>query len=48
MALEGLALAAKAKPLALRVADSHGALWLDLGDDTGELIRIAPEGWQIV
>jgi hypothetical protein len=48
MALEGLALAAKAKPLALRVADSHGALWLDLGDDTGELIRITPEGWQIV
>jgi hypothetical protein len=48
MALEGLALAAKAKPLALRVAQSHGALWLDLGDDTGELVRIAPEGWQIV
>lgn len=48
MAIEGIALAAKAKPLALRVADSHGALWLDIGDDTGELVRIAPEGWQIV
>jgi hypothetical protein len=48
MALEGLALAAEAKPLALRVADSHGALWLDLGDGTGELVRIAPEGWEIV
>jgi DNA polymerase III delta prime subunit len=48
MALEGLALGAKTKPLALRVADSHGALWFDLGDDTGELVRIAPEGWQIV
>jgi hypothetical protein len=48
MALEGIALASKAKPLALRVADSHGALWLDLGDDTGELVRIGPGGWQIV
>jgi hypothetical protein len=48
MALEGLALAAKAKPLALRVADSHGALWLDLGDDTGELVKITPKGWLIV
>ncbi|NMM35778.1 MAG: hypothetical protein HHJ13_17640 [Phycicoccus sp.] len=48
MAIEGIALAAKAKPLALRVAQSHGALWLDLGDDTGELVRITPEGWQIV
>ena len=48
MAIEGIALAGKAKPLALRVADSHGALWLDIGDDTGELVRIAREGWQIV
>jgi hypothetical protein len=48
MALEGIALAQPAKALALRVADSHGALWLDLGDDTGELLRIGSEGWQIV
>jgi len=48
MALEGLALAAPSKALALRVGESHGALWLDLGDDTGELVRIAPEGWSIV
>ena len=48
MALEGIALAQPAKALALRVADSHGALWLDLGDDTGELVKITPEGWQIV
>lgn len=48
MALEGLALSSPPKALALRVADSHGALWLDVGDNTGELVRIAPEGWQIV
>jgi len=48
IALEGIALAAPPKVLALRVADSHGALWLDLGDDTGELVKITPEGWIIV
>lgn len=47
-ALEGLALAAPPKALALRVADSHGALWLDLGDESGDVVKITAAGWNIV
>lgn len=47
-ALEGLALASPPKPLALRVAGTDRALWLDLGDDTGEVVRIAPDGWEVL
>lgn len=47
-ALQGLALRATARALALRVADYDDHLWLDLGDDTGELVRIGAHGWEIV
>lgn len=47
-ALQGLALRATARALALRVADYDDHLWLDLGDDTGELVRIGANGWEIV
>lgn len=46
-ALEGLALASPPKPLALRVAGTESALWLDLGDPTGDVVRIGPDGWDI-
>ena len=47
-ALQGLALRATARALALRVADYDEHLWLDLGDDTGEIVRIGAKGWEIV
>src|SRR5699024_1436211 len=34
--------------LALRVADYDDHLWLDLGDDTGEIVKIGSRGWEIV
>jgi energy-coupling factor transporter ATP-binding protein EcfA2 len=46
-ALEGIALTAPAKALALRVAEHDSVLYLDLGDDTGEVVRIATDGWII-
>lgn len=47
-ALQGLALRATARALALRVADYDDHLWLDLGDDTGEIVKIGARGWEIV
>ncbi len=46
-ALEGIALTATPKALALRVAEHDSALYLDLGDDTGKVVRIATDGWII-
>ena len=37
--LEGFAIAEAPRPLALRVAQHGGALWLDLGDETGDVVR---------
>ncbi len=48
LALEGVAQASHPQSLALRVGESDGALWLDLGDDTGDVVKIAPDGWEFV
>lgn len=45
--LEGFAIAEKPRHLALRVAEHAGALWLDLGDETGDVVRIAADGWSV-
>lgn len=47
MAIEGLALAEPAQELALRVADRDEVLWIDLGDATGDVIRVDRRGWGI-
>lgn len=46
-ALEGIALAAEPVDLALRVAERDGALWIDLGDESGDVIRLDGTGWDI-
>lgn len=43
--LEGLAQQADPVDLALRVARHDGALLLDLGDVTGRVIAVTPDGW---
>ncbi len=45
--LEGEAASNGRTPLALRVAEADGAQWLDLGDDTGRVVRVAPDGWSV-
>lgn len=45
--LEGFAIAETPRPLALRVAEHAGALWLDLGDASGAVVRIAADGWGV-
>lgn len=47
-ALEGLALAGPCRPLALRVAEHEGVLWLDLGDEQGRVVRVDESGWQVL
>jgi hypothetical protein len=44
--LEGLAQQADPVDLALRVARHDGALLLDLGDVTGRVIAVTPDGWE--
>jgi hypothetical protein len=34
-------------PVALRVAQGDGVLWLDLGDETGEAVAITQDGWSV-
>lgn len=35
-------------PVYVRVgADTDGAIWLDLGDDTGRAVKVTPRGWSI-
>lgn len=46
-AIEGLALRGDARELHLRVGEHEGALWIDIGDETGEVIRVAADGWSI-
>ena len=45
--IEGIAGDAEPEPLAQRVADAAGAWWIDLGDNTGDALRIAGNGWSI-
>lgn len=45
--LEGFAQDTKPVVLHQRVAEHHGALWLDLGDATGRAVRITPHGWTV-
>lgn len=47
LVLEGRATRAEPEELHLRVAEHHGALWLDLGDDTGRAVKITPAGWTV-
>ncbi|MDP9397155.1 MAG: ATP-binding protein, partial [Actinomycetota bacterium] len=47
LVLEGMAASADPEPLHLRVAQQEGALWLDLGDGTGQAVRITPGGWRV-
>ncbi len=42
VALEGEALRAETRDVHLRVAESHEAVWVDLGDDTGQVLKIEP------
>lgn len=48
LALEGRAYAGEERELHLCVARTAEAVWLDLGDTEGDLVRITPEGWRIV
>ena len=47
LVLEGIAQECDPAPLHLRVAEAAGATWVDIGDTTGRVIRIAPDGWSI-
>ncbi|GGM34859.1 ATP-binding protein [Longimycelium tulufanense] len=47
LVIEGMAQDQKETRLYLRVARGEGAVWLDLGDDTGRAARVSPEGWAI-
>jgi hypothetical protein len=35
-------------PVAVRLAEHGGALWLDLADEGWRVVRVGPEGWQVV
>lgn len=48
LVLEGQAQEADPSPIYLRVAAADGAVWLDLGDVAENVVRIGPDGWQIV
>ena len=47
LTIEGIAQDAESVVLHLRVARVAGAVWLDLGDDTGRAVRITDDGWQV-
>ena len=47
LVIQGIAQEADPRPLHLRVARHDGAIWLDLGDDTGRAVRISADGWSI-
>jgi len=47
MVLEGMAQEQDESRLYLRTASHDGALWLDLGDQSGRAVRITPAGWSI-
>lgn len=46
--IEGEARQQDPEPLALRVATADGASWIDLGDADERVVRIDPEGWDLV
>lgn len=49
LALQGIALYERPeKSVRVRVAEHEGALYLDLGDDTGACIECASAGWRII
>ncbi|WP_432571182.1 ATP-binding protein [Kineococcus sp. SYSU DK005] len=45
---EGIAMAAEKRTVELRVAAAAGAHWLDLGDETGRVVRIHRRGWDVL
>jgi hypothetical protein len=46
LALQGIGLYQRdEKPVHVRVAEHDGALYLDLGDDTGACVECKPDGW---
>lgn len=47
LVLEGEAQEAEEEELHLRVAAHDGALWLDLGDQTGRAVKITGKGWRV-
>ena len=46
-ALEALALDGPVREAAVRLAESEGAVWIDLGDDARSAIRATADGWTI-
>jgi hypothetical protein len=46
--LEGIAMDRPPVPLALRVARHEAGLALDLGDPSGRVVVLAPDGWEVV
>ena len=46
--LEGYAEDTPAADVHLRVAYRDGAVWLDLGDDTGRVVKVTGDGWAVL
>lgn len=47
LVVEGIAQDQEGATLHLRVARHDGAVWLDLGDNTGRAVRICADGWAV-
>jgi energy-coupling factor transporter ATP-binding protein EcfA2 len=47
LVIEGIAQETEPERLYLRVAQHEGALWLDLGDQTGRAVKITAGGWTV-
>src|SRR5690242_16494509 len=45
--IEGIAMNGMPVPLYQRVASSETGWWLDLGDASGDAVRVSAEGWRI-
>ena len=45
--LEGFAQQSEPEVLHLRSAEAHGAVWVDIGDNTGRAVQITPHGWSV-
>jgi hypothetical protein len=48
MALEGYAMKGSLYPTFIRMAKGDNAIFIDLGDDTREAIRVTTNGWDII
>jgi hypothetical protein len=46
--LEGKALKGQELPVFLRLAEYHGAIYLDLGHPEWQAVEITPSGWQVI